>query len=79
MNKQRNYSKLKQENSSERMNSETDHSSPLGPEIQKEVIKIVKELRKVINIKGDHYKKVTRNLQNNNLKLENSFAKIKMS
>lgn len=44
------------------MKSETDHSSPLGPEIQKEVIKIVKELRKVINIKGDHYKKVTRNL-----------------
>ena len=47
MKKLRNHSQLKeQENFPERTNNETDLSSLLDPEFKKEIIKILKELRK---------------------------------
>ena len=49
MKKQRNHSKLKdQENSLERISNETDLSCLPDPEFKKEVMKILMELRKAI-------------------------------
>ena len=58
MKKQRNYSQLKeQEKSPDRTNKEIDLFSLLDPELKKEVIKILKELRKAINRNTDHCNK----------------------
>ena len=58
MKKQRNHSQLKdQENSPERMNNKADLSSLSYPEFKKEVIKILKELRKDIDRNADYHKK----------------------
>ena len=58
MKKQRNYSQLKeQEKSPKRTNNETDLSSLLDPEFKKEVIKMLKELRKIISRNADHFNK----------------------
>ena len=58
MKKQRNYSQLKkQENSPERTTNETDLTGLLSPNFKKEVIKMLKELRKIINRNADHCNK----------------------
>ena len=58
MKKKRNYSQLKeQEKSHERTNNERDLTSLLDPEFKKEVIIVLKELRKIINRNGDHCNK----------------------
>ena len=49
MKKHRNYSQLKLRKSPERTNNETDLYRLLDPQFKKEVIKILKELRKAIN------------------------------
>ena len=78
MKKQRKYSQLKeQDKSPERTNNETDHTSLLNPEFQKEVIKILKELRKSINRNADRYCKELERIKVNSSKLDNSIAEIK--
>ena len=58
MKKQRNYSQWKeQEKSAERVNNETDLSSLPDPDFKKKVIKVLKELRKIINRNADHCNK----------------------
>ena len=50
MKKQKNQSRLKdQENSPERTNNETYHSNIIDSEFKKEIIKILKGLRKAVN------------------------------
>ena len=62
MKKQKKHFQLKdQENSSEGANSETDFFNLIDTEFKKQVMKILKELRKVIDRNADCYKKVTRN------------------
>ena len=78
MKKQRKYSQLKeQDKSPERTNNETDHTSLLNPEFKKEVIKILKELRKSINRNADCYCKELERIKVNSSKLDNSIAEIK--
>ena len=78
MKKQRKYSQLKeQDKSPERTNNETDHTSLLNPELKKEIIKILKELRKSINRNSDHYYKELERIKVNSSKLDNSIAEIK--
>ena len=56
--KQKNHSQLKdQENSPERTNNETDLFSLIDTEFKKEIIKILKELRRTIDRNADYYKK----------------------
>lgn len=62
MKKQKNHFQLKDhENSSEGANNETDFFNLIDTEFKKQVMKILKELRKVIDRNADCYKKVTRN------------------
>ena len=71
MMKQRNNSQLKvQENSPEGTNNETD----LFTEFKKEVMKILKELRKTINRNEDYCKKELETIRKSQEKLENSFT-----
>ena len=58
MRKQRNHSQLKdQENSPKGTNNETVLFSLIDTEFKKEVMKILKELRKLINRNADYCKK----------------------
>ena len=76
MKKQRNYSQLKEhEKSPERIN-ETDFSL-LDPEFKKEVIRMLKELRKSIDRNADHCNMELETLKRNQSKLDNSITKIK--
>ena len=78
MKKQRNYSQLKeQEKSPERTNNETDLSSLPDPKFKKEVIKMLKEIRKIINRNADQCNKELKTIKRNQSKLDNSIAKIK--
>ena len=57
MKKQRNHSQLKdQENSPEGTNNETDLFSLIDTEFKKEVMKILKQLRKIIDRNADYCK-----------------------
>ena len=70
MKKQRNHSQLKdQENSPERTNNETDFFSLIDSEFKKEVIKILKGLRKPISRNADYYKKELETIKRNQEKL----------
>ena len=61
MNKHRNYFQLRdQENSTERTNNKTDFFTLTNSEFKKEIIKILKELRKTINRNADYCKKKKR-------------------
>ena len=56
MKKQRNHSQLKdQENSPERTNNETGLFSLIDIEFKKEIMKILKELRRTIDRNADYY------------------------
>ena len=57
MKKQRNFSQLEEQNSPERTSNETDLSSLLDLKFKKEVIKMLKELKKIISKNADHSKK----------------------
>ena len=77
MNKQRNHSQLKeQENSPEKTNNQKDLSSLLDLEFKKEVIKILKEIRKAINRNAGHSKKELETKKRDQTKLENSIAEM---
>ena len=75
MKKQRKYSQLKgQEKSPERTDNETDLSSISHPEFKKEVIKMLKEIRKVIIRNVDDCNKELEIIKRNQSKLDNSIA-----
>ena len=58
MNKHRNYFQLRdQENSTERTNDKTDFFTLTDSEFKKEIIKILKELIKILNRNADYFKK----------------------
>ena len=66
MKKQRNHSQLKdQENSPEGTNNETDLFSLIDTEFKKEVMKMLKELRKVIDRNSDYCKKELETVRRN--------------
>ena len=65
MKQQRNYCQLKEEKSSERTNNEADVTSLLDPEFKKEVIKMLKELKKIINRNADHCNKELETIKRN--------------
>ena len=81
MNKHRNYFQLRdQENSTERTNDKTDFFTLTDSEFKKEIIKILKELRKILNRNADYCKKKKKALEAIKMsqeKLENSFAEMK--
>ena len=78
MKKQRNHSQLKdQKNFSERTNNETDLFSLTDTELKKEIMKILKELRKAINKNADYCKRELETIGGSQEKLENSFAEMK--
>lgn len=70
MKKQRKYSQLKEQDK-----SPADRTSLLYPEFKKEVIKILKELRKNINRNADHYYKELERIKVNLSKLDNSILR----
>ena len=78
MKKQRNHSQFKdQENSPEGINKETDLFSLTNTKFKKEVMKILKELRKVTKRNADDCKKELETIRRSQEKWENSFAEMK--
>ena len=82
MKKQRNHSQLKdQENFPERINNETDLFSLLDTDFKKEIMKILKELRRAIDKNAEHCKNELETIRKSQEKLEkligldNSWAK----
>ena len=66
MKKQRNYSQSKeQEKSPKKINNETGLSSLPDPEFRTELIKMLKELRKIINRNTDHFNKELKTINRN--------------
>ena len=77
MKKQRKGSQLKeQEKSSERTNNEIDLTSLLDTKLKKEVIKMLKEWKKIINRNTDPCNKELETIQRNQSKLDNLITKI---
>ena len=82
MKKLRNHSQLKeQEDSPEAANNESDLCSLIDTEFEREIVKIlkelrvnIKELRADINSNTDFFRKELENIRSNQEKLENSFA-----
>ena len=72
----RNNSQLKEENSPEGANNETDLFSLIDTEFKKEIVKILKELRMDINSDADYLGKELENIRRSQEKLENSFAEM---
>ena len=63
---QRNHSQLKdQENSPERANKETDLFSLMDTKFKKEIMKMLKELRKAIHRNADYCKKELETIRRN--------------
>ena len=78
MKKLRNHSQLKQqENSPKVVNNETDLCSLTDTEFNREIVKILKELREDMNGNADSFKNELENIRRSQEKLENSFAEIK--
>ena len=75
MKKLRNHSQVKQqENSPEAINSETDLCSLTDIEFNREIVKILKELREDMNSNADSFRKELENIRRSQEKLENSFS-----
>ena len=71
MKKQRNHSQLKdQENFPERINNETDLFSLLDTDFKKEIMKILKELRRAIDKNAEHCKNELETIRKSQEKLE---------
>ena len=71
MKRQGNYSQLKeQEKFHERTNNGTELSSLLDLEFKKEVIKMLDETTKIININADHYNKEQETIKMNQSKID---------
>ena len=83
MKKLRNYSQLKEQNSHEAANNETDICSLTDTEFKREVVKIlnklrlnINELRADLNSNTDSFRNELENICGNIEKLENSFAEM---
>ena len=76
---QRNYSQLKEQKSLESPNDETDLSSPPDADFKMEAIKMLKELRKIIDRNTDDCNKELEATKRNQSKLDNFTAKMKTS
>ena len=77
MKKHRNHSQLKeQENSPKAVNNETDLCSLADIEFEREIVKILKELREDMNSNEYSFRKELENTRRSQEKLENSFAEI---
>ena len=74
---QRNYSQLKKQKSLESPNDETDLSSPPDTDFKMEAIKMLKELRKIIDRNTDDCNKELEATKRNQSKLDNPIAEIK--
>ena len=80
MKKHRNHSQLKQqENSPKVINNETDLCSLTEFEFKREIVKILKEIRDDINSNADSFRKELENTRRSEEKLENLFARYKLS
>ena len=78
MKEQRNHSQLKdQENSPERTNNETDLFGLINTDFQKEIMKILKEIRKAIDRNAEYCTKELETIKRNQEILDNSFAETK--
>ena len=78
MKRQRNDPQLKeQEENPERLNKETEIISLPDIEFQKEVIKMLTELRKITNINTDHCNKTLLTINMTQSKIDNSISEIK--
>ena len=78
MKKQRNHSQIKeQEHSPERRDNEADLFSLKDTEFKKEIIKILKELRKAADKNADYCKKRTKNFKKEPRKIH--FPRQKLS
>ena len=78
MKKQTNHSQSKdQENSPERTNSKTDLFSLTDTKFKKNVMKVLKKLRKTTNRNADYHKKELDTMRRSQEKLENLLAKEK--
>ena len=76
MEKQKNHYQLKdQEHSPESRNNETDLFSLIDTEFKKEVMKILKVLRKNIERNADHCNKELENIKMNKSKLDNQLPR----
>ena len=72
MKKQRDHSQWKdQENFPERTNNEADVFSLIDTEFEKEVMKILKELRRAVDRNADNCKKEPETIKRNQEELEN--------
>ena len=58
-------------------NNEIDRFNLIDTEFKKEIIKILKELRKAINTNADYCKKKLETIKRSQEKLENSFEELK--
>ena len=82
MKKLRNNSQLKERNSHEASNNETELCSLTGIEFKREIVKVLKELRlnikelKDMNHNADSFRKELENIRSNIEKLEHSFAEM---
>ena len=81
MNKLRNHFQLKRQDSHEAANNETDLCSLSDIEFQREIVKILKELRlnmkelrADVNNNADYFRKKLEHIRRNQEKLENSFG-----
>ena len=74
MKKLRNHSQLKEQNSHEAANNETDLCSLTDIEFKREIVKILKELRENMNSNAYSLRKELENIMRSQEKLENSFA-----
>ena len=80
MKKRRNHSQLKQqENSPKVINNETDLCSLTEFEFKREIVKILKEITDDINSNADSFRKELENTRRSEEKLENLFARYKLS
>lgn len=77
MKKHRNHSQLKeQENSPKAVNNEKYLCSLTDIEFEREVLKILKELRENMNNNADSFRKELENIRRSQEKLENLFSEI---
>ena len=75
MKKLRNHPQLnQQENPPKAVNNETELLSLTAFEFKREVLKILKELRKDMNSNADSFRKELENIRRDKEKLDNSFA-----
>ena len=80
MQRQRNNSQInEQDKSPERTNNERDLAGLLDLEFKKEIIKMLTNLRKIVNRNADHCNRELETIKMNQSKIQNSIAEIKIN